>query len=101
MIFVELICSSNTVFTNQKSINEFLEAAFMRAFYHHFLQETSLISINEVRTTDGACYLELKIPSRSVREGFWNFLEKYGFRYGRSYSRALLPSEVELCISFI
>ncbi|CAI9765027.1 unnamed protein product [Fraxinus pennsylvanica] len=57
-------------------------------------EETSLISINEVRTTDGACFLELKIPSRSVREGFWNFLEKYGFRYGRSYSRALLPSEV-------
>ncbi|XP_022866101.1 DNA-directed RNA polymerase V subunit 1 [Olea europaea var. sylvestris] len=57
-------------------------------------EETSQISINEFRTTDGACYLELKIPSRSVREGFWNFLEKYGFRYGRSYSRALLPSEV-------
>ncbi|CAA2942829.1 DNA-directed RNA polymerase V subunit 1 [Olea europaea subsp. europaea] len=64
-------------------------------------EETSLISINEVRTTDGACYLELKIPSRSVREGFWNFLEKYGFRYGRSYSRALLPSEVMIILKKI
>ncbi|CAI9770471.1 unnamed protein product [Fraxinus pennsylvanica] len=64
-------------------------------------EETSQISINEVRTTDGACYLELKIPSRSVREGFWNFLEKYGFRYGRSYSRALLPSEVMVMLKKI
>ncbi|KAL2461136.1 DNA-directed RNA polymerase V subunit 1 [Abeliophyllum distichum] len=57
-------------------------------------EETSQISIKDVRTTDGACCLELKVPPRSVREGFWNFLEKYGFRYGHNYSRPLLPSEV-------
>ncbi|KAL3829800.1 hypothetical protein ACJIZ3_018602 [Penstemon smallii] len=58
-------------------------------------EETSHISINEVKTTDGAYYLELKIPSKSrPREGTWNFLEKYGFRYGDTFSRPLLPSEV-------
>ncbi|XP_051146636.1 DNA-directed RNA polymerase V subunit 1 [Andrographis paniculata] len=59
-------------------------------------EETTLISINEVKTTDGACYLELKVPGRSKPEDDrWNFLEKYGFRYGgHSRSRPLLPSEV-------
>ncbi|KAL0425709.1 UNVERIFIED_CONTAM: DNA-directed RNA polymerase V subunit [Sesamum radiatum] len=57
-------------------------------------QETSQISINEAKTSDGAYYLELKVPSRSrLQEGFWYFLEKYGFRYGDMYSRPLLPSE--------
>ncbi|CAK9171045.1 unnamed protein product [Ilex paraguariensis] len=58
-------------------------------------EEVSQISINEVKTTDGACYLELKLPSRSrFQEGFWDFLAKYGFQYGSNYSRPLLPSEV-------
>ncbi|KAL0429174.1 UNVERIFIED_CONTAM: DNA-directed RNA polymerase V subunit [Sesamum radiatum] len=58
-------------------------------------EETSQISINEAKTSDGAYYLELKVPSRSrLQEGFWYFLEKYGFRYGDMYSRPLLPSEV-------
>ncbi|XAR54458.1 DNA-directed RNA polymerase [Bertholletia excelsa] len=57
-------------------------------------EETSQISVNEVKTTDGACYLELKLPSRSrFRVGFWNFMEKYGYRYGESFCRPLLPSE--------
>ncbi|CAA0808960.1 DNA-directed RNA polymerase V subunit 1 [Striga hermonthica] len=59
--------------------------------------EISQISINENKTTDGACYLELKVPARSTLDGgFWSFLEKYGFRYGNTYmhSRPLLPSEV-------
>ncbi|KAH6784801.1 hypothetical protein C2S52_009760 [Perilla frutescens var. hirtella] len=58
-------------------------------------EETSQISINEAKTTDGAYYLELKIPSKSNPEhGFWNFLEKYGFHYGYMHSRPLLASEV-------
>lgn len=61
-----------------------------------YLQETSHISINEAKTTDGAYYLELKIPSKSnPRHGLWKFLEKYGFRYGDMMSsRPLLASEV-------
>ncbi|XP_057977242.1 DNA-directed RNA polymerase V subunit 1 [Malania oleifera] len=58
-------------------------------------EDLSQVSIKEVKTTDGACYLELKLPSRSrIREGFWNFLERYGFRYGDTFCRPLLPSEV-------
>ncbi|KAL6495749.1 hypothetical protein OROGR_030312 [Orobanche gracilis] len=59
--------------------------------------ETSQMSIDENKTTDGACYLELKVPSKlALKDRFWNFLEKYGFRYGDMYmhSRPLLPSEV-------
>lgn len=61
------------------------------------LQETSHISICEAKTTDGAYYLELEIPSKlNPRHGLWKFLEKYGFRYGDASmnSRPLLASEV-------
>ncbi|CAK9148806.1 unnamed protein product [Ilex paraguariensis] len=64
-------------------------------------KEVSQISINEVKTTDGACYLELKLPSRSrFQEGFWEFLAKYGFQYGSNYNRPLLPSEVGFLLLF-
>lgn len=59
------------------------------------LQEASQVVVNEVKTVDDACYLELKVPSRTrLQENFWNFLEKYGFHYGDGYCRPLLPSEV-------
>ncbi|XP_073145356.1 DNA-directed RNA polymerase V subunit 1 isoform X2 [Henckelia pumila] len=65
-------------------------------------EETSQISINEVKTTDGAYKLELKVPSKfALPEGFWTFLEKYGFRYGHAYSRPLLPSEVMVMLKKI
>ncbi|XVF82275.1 hypothetical protein PTKIN_Ptkin16aG0032900 [Pterospermum kingtungense] len=51
------------------------------------------VSIKEVRTRDGAIFLELKQPSRQLRFN-WNFLERYGFRYGDSHTRTLLPCEV-------
>ncbi|XVF00255.1 hypothetical protein REPUB_Repub03eG0269300 [Reevesia pubescens] len=51
------------------------------------------VSIKEVKTTDGACYLELKQPSRHARTS-WQFLERYGFRYGDHHTRTLLPCEV-------
>ncbi|KAK6928884.1 RNA polymerase Rpb1, domain 3 [Dillenia turbinata] len=58
-------------------------------------EEVSQISVREAKTTDGAWYLELKLPSKfRLPIGFWNFLEKYGFRYGDDYCRTLLPSEV-------
>ncbi|GAV75269.1 RNA_pol_Rpb1_2 domain-containing protein/RNA_pol_Rpb1_3 domain-containing protein/RNA_pol_Rpb1_1 domain-containing protein/RNA_pol_Rpb1_5 domain-containing protein/DUF3223 domain-containing protein [Cephalotus follicularis] len=53
------------------------------------------VSVKEVKTTDGAFYLELKLPSRSrPQDGFWNFLERYGFHYGDGSTRTLLPCEV-------
>jgi hypothetical protein len=29
-----------------------------------------------------------------MHQGFWSFLEKYGYRYGGDHTRALLPCEV-------
>lgn len=54
------------------------------------------MSINEGKTSDGAYFLQLKVPPKSYQEGIWKFLEKYGFRYGNTHSRPLLPSEVLL-----
>ncbi|ESQ52703.1 hypothetical protein EUTSA_v10016128mg [Eutrema salsugineum] len=58
-------------------------------------EEASNISIRE-KASDGASYLELKFPSRSrLQEGCWNFLERYGYRYGSDYTRPLLAREVK------
>ncbi|KAK1370494.1 hypothetical protein POM88_036586 [Heracleum sosnowskyi] len=58
-------------------------------------EEAAQVSIVETKASDGACYLELKTLSRSSSSnGFWHFLEQYGFRYGDGRCRPLLPSEV-------
>lgn len=57
------------------------------------MQEASQVSINENKKED-ASYLELKVPSRSGLQPSWEFLDRYGFRYGDEYTRPLLPSEV-------
>ncbi|XP_054811699.1 DNA-directed RNA polymerase V subunit 1 isoform X2 [Prosopis cineraria] len=54
----------------------------------------SQVTIREVKTTDGACYLELKVSKSKMCPGFWGFLEKYGYRYESNNTRALLPYEV-------
>lgn len=67
---------------------------------YSLLQEASHVSVNEVKNADGACYLELKVPSRTRDpQNIWGFLEKYGYRYGQN-PRPLLPSEVRLIIYF-
>ncbi|GKA22501.1 nodal modulator 1 [Tanacetum coccineum] len=40
-----------------------------------------------------ACYLELKVLSRSRRDGSCDFLDHYGYHYGDAIARPLLPSE--------
>ncbi|KAJ0046373.1 hypothetical protein Pint_05805 [Pistacia integerrima] len=46
--------------------------------------------------TNGACCLQLKLPAKfRPSHGFWNFLERYGFRYGDRLTRTLLPCEVK------
>ncbi|KAJ4847214.1 hypothetical protein Tsubulata_008459 [Turnera subulata] len=58
-------------------------------------EECSQVSVQNIKKTDGASFLQLKLPSKSrLRDGAWNFLESYGFRYGDSHTRALLPFEV-------
>ncbi|CAI8607472.1 unnamed protein product [Vicia faba] len=51
------------------------------------------VSIREIKTADGACYLALKVPKSKMNDGFWSFLEKYGYRYEGDHTRALLPCE--------
>lgn len=59
------------------------------------VQDAAQVSIREVKTSEGAHCLQLKVSPRSrLRDGFWNFLERYGFRYGDNISRPLLPCEV-------
>ncbi|TKY68288.1 DNA-directed RNA polymerase V subunit 1 [Spatholobus suberectus] len=53
----------------------------------------ALVSIREVRTSDGACYLALKVSKSKMQDGFWSFLEKFGYRYEGDHTRALLPCE--------
>ncbi|XP_071724863.1 DNA-directed RNA polymerase V subunit 1-like [Rutidosis leptorrhynchoides] len=55
-------------------------------------EDSPQVTVREVKTTDGALYLELKAPSKSRID--WHFLERYGFRYGEGVTRTLLPSEV-------
>ncbi|RVW22253.1 DNA-directed RNA polymerase V subunit 1 [Vitis vinifera] len=62
-------------------------------------QDSPQVSVREFRPTEGACFLELKIPSRSrPKDGFWDFLARYGYRYGHNLSRILLPSEVQIAL---
>ncbi|CAA7395011.1 unnamed protein product [Spirodela intermedia] len=59
-----------------------------------YCPELPPVSVTEVKTVDGAVGLELKAVSKATfRDGFWNFLGRYGFRYGDSYCRPLLPYE--------
>ncbi|KAF9587111.1 hypothetical protein IFM89_039671 [Coptis chinensis] len=60
-----------------------------------FCLDIPQILVNEFKTTDGVVFLELKVVTRSIpHNGFWNFLDKYGYRYGEGKSRILLPCEV-------
>ncbi|XP_008465860.1 DNA-directed RNA polymerase V subunit 1 [Cucumis melo] len=59
-------------------------------------EDASQVTIREAKKADGASYLQLKVPSRtSLQERFWDFLERYGFRYGDNFTRTLLPCEVK------
>ncbi|XP_021752923.1 DNA-directed RNA polymerase V subunit 1-like [Chenopodium quinoa] len=56
--------------------------------------EACSVSIKDIKNSDGAVFLELRIPTRSRVQDGWNFLERYGYRYGDGCARTLLPSEV-------
>ncbi|GJU50265.1 hypothetical protein Tco_1219820 [Tanacetum coccineum] len=49
------------------------------------------VDVNEAKTADGACYLELKVLSRPRRDGCWDFLHRYGYHYGDGIAHPLLP----------
>ncbi|KAK4253178.1 hypothetical protein QN277_010776 [Acacia crassicarpa] len=56
-------------------------------------RNASQVTIREVKPKDGPSYLELKVSKTKMCHGFWNFLEKYGYRYESNNTRALLPYE--------
>jgi len=64
----------------------------------YLIQDLPPISIKEVKTSDGAFCLQLSVSPRTRwRDGFWNFLDKFGFHYGDGTCRTLLPVEVFFC----
>ncbi|GKE30198.1 hypothetical protein Tco_1445582, partial [Tanacetum coccineum] len=60
--------------------------------------DAAQVTVNEDKTTDGACYLELKVPSRSRRDGWWDFRDRYGYRYDDGIASPQLPSEDQFTI---
>ncbi|GKD45798.1 DNA-directed RNA polymerase V subunit 1, partial [Tanacetum coccineum] len=73
-----------------------LERAFISC-----CKDAAQVTVNEAKTADGACYLELKVPSRSRRDDCWDFLDRYGYHYGDGIARPLLPSEVLIILKKI
>ncbi|GJU45209.1 hypothetical protein Tco_1202475, partial [Tanacetum coccineum] len=59
----------------------------------HEIEDAAKVTVNEPKTPDGACYLELKVPSRSKRDGCWNFVDRYGYCYADAIGHPLLPLE--------
>ncbi|GKA95619.1 hypothetical protein Tco_0817714 [Tanacetum coccineum] len=65
-------------------------------YSHHFIliKDAAQVTVNDSKTADGACYLKLKVPSRSRKDSCWDFLGIYGYRYGDGIARPLPPSEL-------
>ncbi|KAJ9565612.1 hypothetical protein OSB04_001578 [Centaurea solstitialis] len=91
---LSLICLKCLKFKNRRLQTK--NAGVLERAFAGCCEDAAQVSVNEARTTEGACYLELKFPSRSrPREGFWDFLDRYGYHYGGdALSRPLLSSEV-------
>ncbi|KQK11689.1 hypothetical protein BRADI_2g61683v3 [Brachypodium distachyon] len=60
-------------------------------------QDLPPLRVAEVKKPNGALSLELRAPcKKELEEGFWSFLDQFGFRTkGSSHSRCLLPKEVQ------
>jgi DNA-directed RNA polymerase-5 subunit 1 len=59
-------------------------------------QDIPPLRVTQVKKSNGACSLELKAPLKEeIGDGFWSFLDQFGFRTIRtSHRRALQPKEV-------
>nr|GEV28290.1 DNA-directed RNA polymerase V subunit 1 [Tanacetum cinerariifolium] len=96
---LSLICLKCLKFKNKRPQAKnvgVLERAFTSC-----CEDAAQVTVNEAKTADGACYLELKVPSRSRRDGCWDFLDRYGYHYGDGIARPLLPSEVLIILKKI
>ncbi|KAK8941493.1 hypothetical protein KSP40_PGU021041 [Platanthera guangdongensis] len=57
--------------------------------------EIEPVLVKEVKKTDGATSLELRVSAKNrVRQGFWNFLDKFGFHHGENPFQSLHPLEI-------
>lgn len=58
-------------------------------------REVEPISVNEINKIDGAVGLELRVTTRNkLRDGYWNFLDKFGFHHDDNPFQSLHPLEV-------
>lgn len=65
-------------------------------------QEIEPVSVNEIIKTDGAIGLELRVTNRNrLQDGYWNFLDKFGFHHDDNPFQSLHPLEVFPKNSFI
>jgi DNA-directed RNA polymerase-5 subunit 1 len=61
-----------------------------------FFQHLPPLHVAKVKKANGAIHLELRVPARKeLEEGFWSFLDQFGFQTkGSSRCRRLFPEEV-------
>ena len=61
-----------------------------------FFQDLPPLHVAKVKKTNAAISLELRVPAREeLDEGFWSFLDQFGFRRkGSSHRRRLFSEEV-------
>ncbi|KAI3824623.1 hypothetical protein L1987_06087 [Smallanthus sonchifolius] len=93
---LSLICLKCLKFKNQRLQSKNVGVLERTFAFCCDCEEAAQVTVNENQKKDGACFLELKLPSRrGIRDGFWDFLDRYGYRYGgHATTRPLLPSEV-------
>ncbi|KAM0054761.1 putative DNA-directed RNA polymerase [Helianthus debilis subsp. tardiflorus] len=91
---LSLICLKCLKFKNKRLQSK--NAGVLERAFAFCCEESAQVTVHENQKKDGACFLELKLPSRTrVSDRFWDFLDRYGYRYGGDgTTRPLLPSEV-------
>ncbi|GJZ14716.1 hypothetical protein Tco_0550393 [Tanacetum coccineum] len=72
---------------------DWIVKVFRVCVYEMATMDDAQVTVNDAKTADGACYLEIKVSSRSKRDGCWDFLDRYGYRYGDAIAHPLLPSK--------
>ncbi|XP_044359784.1 DNA-directed RNA polymerase V subunit 1 isoform X1 [Triticum aestivum] len=92
---LNMICFSCLQFKNckkQKSVEK--ESNFTSCSY---CQDLPPIHVAKVKKSNGALTLELRVPSRKeLEEGFWSFLDQFGFHTkGSSHCHRLFAEEVQ------
>ncbi|KAM0863755.1 hypothetical protein ACQ4PT_044392 [Festuca glaucescens] len=90
---LNMICSSCLQFKNCKE--RMGKKSNFSACPH--CQDLPPLHVAKVKKTNGAISMEMRVPAREeLEEGFWSFLDEYGFHTkGSSHCRRLFPEEVQ------